>query len=84
MYVREYFLGIREPFLVSNPVSPATWGKHCNVSVSLVDVAPTILDWFHIKKPNYSILDKKTPVRLQGTSLLPLTSKCKSGAKTMV
>ena len=39
--------------------------------VSLLDVVPTVLDWFNIKYPQYTMFHKK--VTLTGRSLLPLT-----------
>ena len=42
---------------------------------TLLDIVPTILDWFNIKYPKYSIFRHKPPVSLTGTTLLPLTLK---------
>lgn len=41
--------------------------------VSLVDIVPTVLDWFSIKYPTYTLLSK--PVQLTGKSLLPVLVK---------
>ncbi|CAN7950041.1 unnamed protein product, partial [Ixodes hexagonus] len=38
--------------------------------VSLLDITPTILDWFGIQPPEYDIFGK--PVTLTGASVLPL------------
>lgn len=38
--------------------------------VSLFDVTPTVLDWFGVKYPTYSLF--KRPVQLTGRSLLPI------------
>jgi len=38
--------------------------------VSLVDIVPTVLDWFDIRYPSYKLMKK--PVTLTGKSLLPL------------
>lgn len=41
--------------------------------VSLLDIVPTILDWYSIPYPHYSILGKHKPTtNLSGKSLLPL------------
>lgn len=43
--------------------------------VSLVDIAPTVLDWFGVQYPSYSLFNRQ--VKLTGRSLLPtLREKC--------
>ena len=39
---------------------------------SLLDVVPTVLDWFDLTYPDYHILKPDRPTRLLGRSLLPL------------
>jgi len=60
--------GMNVPLLIA---SPSTNGSNSAPDlVSLLDVFPTILDWFGIQFKNY-ILNEKI-VRLTGSSLLPL------------
>lgn len=40
--------------------------------VSLLDVVPTVLDWFSIDYPHYSIFPKRPQAKLAGKSLLSL------------
>ena len=53
--------------------------------VSLLDIVPTVLDWYGIHYPHYSIFGHKTPqVKLTGKSLLPvLTSEPRHGWDTV-
>lgn len=39
-----------------------------------MDIVPTVLDWFSIKYPKYSIFRHTPHVKLTGRSLLPLTA----------
>lgn len=65
-----YEPGIREPFIVYDPTRPSSAGKRSDAMVSLLDVTPTVLDWFGIQPPDYDIFGK--PVTLTGASVLPL------------
>ncbi|XP_062936828.1 N-sulphoglucosamine sulphohydrolase isoform X2 [Cynocephalus volans] len=65
-----YWPGTAEPLLVSSPEHPKRWGQVSEAYVSLLDLAPTILDWFSIPYPSYAIFGYKT-IRLTGQSLLP-------------
>ncbi|XP_074081083.1 N-sulfoglucosamine sulfohydrolase [Macrotis lagotis] len=65
-----YWSGIAEPMLVSSPEHRDRWGQISEAYVSLLDLVPTILDWFSIPYPSYSIFGTKT-VQLTGHSLLP-------------
>ena len=47
--------GMAEPLLVSSPEEPSRWGQVSDVMTSLVDIVPTVLDWFDIKYPSYKI-----------------------------
>ena len=40
--------------------------------VSLLDIVPTVLDWFSIDYPKYTLFDKNKPIQLTGRSLLPI------------
>ncbi|KAL5017930.1 hypothetical protein ScPMuIL_003652 [Solemya velum] len=65
-----YDPGIAEPLLVSSPFDQKRWGEITDEMVSLVDILPTVLDWFGLKYPEYKLL--KNPVHLTGKSLLPI------------
>ncbi|XP_067354090.1 N-sulphoglucosamine sulphohydrolase isoform X2 [Channa argus] len=67
-----YHSGIAEPMLVSSPDHRERWGDTSQAYVSLLDITPTVLDWFSIPYPSYSLSgDPATPVQLNGRSLLP-------------
>lgn len=66
-----YDSGIAEPLIVSNPLSVQRWGQASNAMVSLTDLVPTILDWFGLPLPNYTLFGPN-PVTLKGKSLLPV------------
>ncbi|KAI5936207.1 N-sulfoglucosamine sulfohydrolase [Manis javanica] len=65
-----YWPGTAEPLLVSSPEHPQRQGQVSEASVSLLDLTPTVLDWFSIPYPSYTIFGSKT-VELTGRSLLP-------------
>lgn len=65
-----YWPGTAEPLLVSSPEHPKRWGQVSEAYVSLLDLTPTILDWFSIPYPSYTIFGSKT-IHLTGRSLLP-------------
>uniref|UniRef100_A0A7N5P4N7 N-sulfoglucosamine sulfohydrolase n=2 Tax=Ailuropoda melanoleuca TaxID=9646 RepID=A0A7N5P4N7_AILME len=65
-----YWAGTAEPLLVSSPEHTKRWGQASEAYVSLLDLTPTILDWFSIPYPSYAIFGSKT-VQLTGRSLLP-------------
>lgn len=65
-----YWPGAAEPLLVSSPEHPRRWGQVSEAYVSLLDLTPTVLDWFSIPYPRYAIFGSKT-VQLTGRSLLP-------------
>ncbi|CAH1775761.1 unnamed protein product [Owenia fusiformis] len=69
-----YDPGIREPFFISSPQHPESWGKVNDGLVSHVDIVPTILDWYGLSYPHYKILKGHThpEVKLTGNSLLSL------------
>ncbi|XP_077315722.1 N-sulfoglucosamine sulfohydrolase [Lithobates pipiens] len=64
-----YWSGRAEPLLISSPRHPERWGQISESFASLLDITPTILDWFSIQYPNYKIFGKS--VQLSGKSLLP-------------
>ncbi|KAK3089182.1 hypothetical protein FSP39_001551 [Pinctada imbricata] len=63
-----YDPGMAEPMLLSVPGHKENWGKVSQELVSLLDIVPTVLDWFNIKYPEYRLL--RNPVTLTGKSLL--------------
>ncbi|KAM8842395.1 N-sulfoglucosamine sulfohydrolase [Synchiropus picturatus] len=67
-----YHSGIAEPMLVSSPEHRQRWGDASEAYVSLLDITPTILDWFSIPYPSYYLPGSSaTQVHLTGRSLLP-------------
>ncbi|KAE8575926.1 hypothetical protein XENTR_v10003988 [Xenopus tropicalis] len=64
-----YWSGRAEPLLVSSPYHQKRWGQISQSFASLLDITPTVLDWFSIPYPNYKIFGKS--VQLTGKSLLP-------------
>lgn len=66
-----YDSGIAEPLIISNPLAPERQGETSDVLVSLTDIVPTILDWFGLPLPNYTIFGPN-PANLLGKSLLPI------------
>lgn len=67
-----YDPGMKEPLFISSPFHKEKWGEIADEMVSLLDITPTILDWFSISYPKYSLFHNGPPVSLTGTSLLPL------------
>ncbi len=66
-----YDSGMAEPMLVSNPFVEQRWGQSSDAMVSLTDIVPTVLDWFSLPYPKYTLFGPNS-VTLQGKSLLPL------------
>ena len=67
-----YDPGMMEPFLISSPLSQSTWGQKSSALVSTTDIVPTILDWFGLPLPNYTLPRRPSRITLHGKSLLPL------------
>ncbi|XP_042658270.1 N-sulphoglucosamine sulphohydrolase isoform X1 [Tyto alba] len=65
-----YRSGTAEPLLISSPEHTERWGQLSQAFATLLDLTPTILDWFSIPYPSYSIFGPKR-VQLTGKSLLP-------------
>lgn len=63
--------GMSEPLLVSTPFHEELWNTRSDALVSLLDITPTVLDWFNITYPTYKIFGPN-PVNLTGSTLLPL------------
>ena len=66
-----YDSGMAEPMLISSPFATQRWGESTEAMVGLTDIVPTILDWFGLPFPNYTLFGPN-PVTLQGQSMLPL------------
>ncbi|CAG5131358.1 unnamed protein product [Candidula unifasciata] len=67
-----YTSGMAEPFLLSSPDGRSKWGKRNSDLVSLLDIVPTILDWYSIQYPSYQL--EGNLVQLTGQSLLPVVN----------
>ena len=65
-----YDSGIAEPMFISSPLHRERWNQVTYSLTSLLDLVPTILDWFGIDDSN-----DVAPVELTGKSLLPLLTK---------
>ncbi|KAF2353854.1 Sulfatase N-terminal [Trinorchestia longiramus] len=65
-----YEPGLQVPLVVSSPRDQNSWNTRTNELTSLLDVVPTVLDWFNITYPNYTIFYKDKPITLTGRTLL--------------
>ena len=70
-----YDPGEIEPFIVSSPLSVSRWGQKSEAMVGLTDIVPTVLDWFGLQYPNYTLPNRPNPITLKGSSVLPLLDK---------
>ncbi|KAH8037292.1 hypothetical protein HPB51_009847 [Rhipicephalus microplus] len=70
-----YEPGVQEPMIVRDPEKPGSAGTRSDALVSLLDIVPTVLEWFSIPVPQYTIFKK--PVTFTGSSLLPLLAQQK-------
>ena len=69
-----YDSGIAVPLIISSPYATKRWGESTDILVSLTDIAPTILDWYSLPLPTYTLFGPN-PVTLKGKSLLPILKK---------
>ena len=69
-----YDPGIAEPLLISSPYSTGRWGQYSEAMVSTTDLVPTVMDWFGLPLPNYTLFGPN-PVTPRGRSLLPILDK---------
>uniref|UniRef100_H3D975 N-sulfoglucosamine sulfohydrolase (sulfamidase) n=1 Tax=Tetraodon nigroviridis TaxID=99883 RepID=H3D975_TETNG len=70
-----YRSGVAEPMIVSSPEHRERWRETSQAYVTLLDITPTILDWFSLPYPSYSLPGSpSSPVHLTGRSLLPVLS----------
>lgn len=66
-----YEAGLREPLLISSPEPGAGRNRVSQYMVSLLDIAPTVLDWFDIATPNSNTIRQTD----YSQSLLPILYK---------
>ena len=64
-----YEPGVNEPLFVSMPQEQHSWGKTSDTPASLLDIVPTVLDWYEISYPAYRMFGVNN-VTLTGVSLL--------------
>ena len=64
--------GLAVPLFIKSPYDVSRRGEMTDFQASLLDVVPTVLDWFGIDFPRYHILKPSQPTGLTGRSLLPL------------
>ncbi len=69
-----YDPGMGEPMIISSPYATERWGQESQAMVSLTDITPTVLDWFTLPYPNYTLFGPN-PIKLPGRSLLPILKK---------
>lgn len=69
-----YEPGISVPLLIRSPLNGTARGQVTDEPASLLDLVPTVLDWFGLTYPTYHILKPDRPTRLSGRSLLPFLS----------
>lgn len=74
-----YDPGVRAPFFLSSPLNKKRQHQVTYSMTSLLDIMPTVLDWFNIKYPSTTITNLKKKkanenksFSLTGKSLLPL------------
>ena len=65
-----YKPGVGEPMIISNPMAPERWGQETEALASTTNIVPTIMDWFVLKFPEYSIFGSMA--QLLRKSLLPI------------
>uniref|UniRef100_A0A3Q2QVY6 N-sulfoglucosamine sulfohydrolase (sulfamidase) n=1 Tax=Fundulus heteroclitus TaxID=8078 RepID=A0A3Q2QVY6_FUNHE len=79
-----YQSGTAEPMLVSSPEHRERWGNTSQAYVSLLDITPTVLDWFSLPYPSYRLPEAPSlQVLLTGRSLLPALTSEPSGWDTV-
>uniref|UniRef100_A0A6P7FXW2 N-sulphoglucosamine sulphohydrolase n=1 Tax=Diabrotica virgifera virgifera TaxID=50390 RepID=A0A6P7FXW2_DIAVI len=71
-----YDSGVAEPLLISSPLHKERRNHVTNSLASLLDVVPTLLDWYGIKDQNHNDIEENTVGTkfdyLTGKTLLPL------------
>ncbi|XP_046648750.1 N-sulphoglucosamine sulphohydrolase-like isoform X2 [Daphnia pulicaria] len=69
-----YEPGLAVPMFIKSPDDESRRGEMTDIQANLLDIVPTVLNWFDIDYPKYHILKPNQPIRLTGKSLLPLLS----------
>lgn len=69
-----YEPGLKIPLIISSPTNEEHWNTDTEHLTSLLDITPTILDWFNVSYPDYKLFHNYSPVRLTGRSLLNAVS----------
>ena len=67
-----FYKGMAEPLIISSPYNNERKNEATRSMTSLLDITPTLLDWFEIKDDNRV---KNYISTLTGKSLLPLLEK---------
>uniref|UniRef100_A0A6A7G0F8 N-sulphoglucosamine sulphohydrolase-like n=3 Tax=Hirondellea gigas TaxID=1518452 RepID=A0A6A7G0F8_9CRUS len=65
-----YEPGLQIPLIVSSPRHQHLWNTRSNDLATLLDITPTVLDWFNISYPTYKMFHNQNTVNLTGKSLL--------------
>ncbi|KAA0203488.1 hypothetical protein HAZT_HAZT010451 [Hyalella azteca] len=65
-----YEPGLQVPLIVSSPRDQNSWNTRTNELTSLLDIVPTVLDWFNISYLNYTMFYYNMTVTLTGRTLL--------------
>uniref|UniRef100_A0A8D8M3X3 N-sulphoglucosamine sulphohydrolase n=1 Tax=Cacopsylla melanoneura TaxID=428564 RepID=A0A8D8M3X3_9HEMI len=68
-----YDSGLGEPLMISSPEHKSRWNQVTNTLTSLLDLAPTLIDWFQLANVT-NISGNEIPI-YTGQSLLPLLDK---------
>lgn len=73
-------LGLAEPMMIRSPIPSHRRNSVTYSLTSLLDIVPTLLDWFNIPYVDQSSFETNevSPPALTGKSLLPLLVKGKS------
>lgn len=66
------FEGMAEPMMISSPIHGHRKNSMTYSMTSLLDIVPTILDWFNITYMDYLSNSNEVSSPLTGKSLLPL------------
>lgn len=74
--------GMAEPFLLSSPLHTYSWGQETSSLASLLDIVPTVLEWFDVDYPTYKL--EGAPVKLTGQSLLSALSNKAEEERTAI
>lgn len=71
-----YDSGLGEPLMISSPTHKSRWNQVTNTLTSLLDLTPTVIDWFQLT--NVTNMNGNEIPSYTGKSLLPLLDKGKT------